>query len=122
LLDASHERGWWLPVTASSDKLGTGVANPWAAGGSPGRQCQFGAGAYVAILERGNQASITLEGQDIEQVTQDSEGFAIQHFHHNLGAAHPLTGKAWQALADGHLQHTIEGCARQAIQSVFPIE
>ena len=46
----------------------------------------------------------------------------MHHFHGDLGAAHTLARKALKAMSGGDLQHPIEGCARQAIQSALPIK
>jgi hypothetical protein len=46
----------------------------------------------------------------------------MHHFHGDLGAAHTLARQAWNSVAGRDLQHTMESCARQAIQSAFPIK
>jgi hypothetical protein len=40
---------------------------------------------------------------------QHHERSTVDHFHDDLGAAHPLAGKAGEAVAGGVAEHTIEG-------------
>jgi hypothetical protein len=122
LLDPSRDSRRRSPLTASSDKPSTGFGNARVAGRCPKRQRQLGAGPYVTIPQWRYQSPIALERQHIEHGTHDPERSTIHHFHGNLGTAHTLARKVRQAVAGGGLQHAIEGCARQAIQSTFPIK
>jgi hypothetical protein len=63
-----------------------------------------------------------MERHHIEHRAHHPERSTIHHFDRDLGAAHTLARKAGEAVAGGDLQHAVEGCARQPIQSAFPIE